>query len=116
MSICIFYSPSEVEKKQPSYFPTQILCAFLVSTMQATRPTHISILYMIPLIILLNITTHETLRRAIFFVLAFISTILVQIFPLTTLHPNTFKTFNILTNKLHLVTYNETQIIKQTSC
>jgi len=49
--------------------------------MQATRPTHIINLDMIPLIILLNITTNETLRQAIFFVLALFTLSMVQIFP-----------------------------------
>jgi hypothetical protein len=81
-----FPSPSHLcpvlpRGSHPSDFPTQILCAFLISTMQTTRPTHIIILDMIPLIIiLLNITTHETLRQAIFFVLALFPLSLVQIF------------------------------------
>jgi len=72
--------PSSPKGSHLSDFPTQILRAFLISTMQATRPTHIIILDTTPLIILVNITTHETLRHAIFFVLALFPLSLVQIF------------------------------------
>jgi len=72
--------PSSPTGSYPAEFPTQILCAFLISTMQAARPTHI-IIDMIPLIILLHITSHEPLPQAIFFVPALFLPSLVQIFP-----------------------------------
>ena len=93
--------PSFPKGSHSSDFPTQIVRAFLISAIHATRPTHIIVLHMIPLITLLNITTHTTRRHAIFFVIVLFPLSLVPNFPLSTLYPNILKTLNILTNEMH---------------